>query len=119
MNGMEILELGYILQGGQMLNFSYECLRDLLSIIPSLADPAKVVMQEIDEFSAVPKNKMHANARLIKRCTHGLQIVDVKHLGLSARDKYNLIHLIVTLEKKLGTLRIIDCFGKTFFRSKF
>jgi oleate hydratase len=112
-------ETGYVLQGGQMLNFSYECLRDLLSIIPSLANPAKTVMQEINEFNAVIGNKMHAKARLVTGGAHGLRIVDVKHMGLSARDKYNLIHLVVTPEKKLDTLGIRDCFEKTFFRSKF
>jgi oleate hydratase len=119
MNSSGTAETGYILRGGQMLNFSYECLRYLLSIIPSLANPAKTVMQEIDEFNAVPGNKTHANARLVERGDHGLQVVDAKHLELSARDKYNLMHLVVTPENKLDSLRIIDCFGETFFASKF
>jgi len=112
-------ESGYILQGGQMLSFRYKCLRDLLSIIPSLTYPAKTVMWEIDKFNAVLGNRTHANARLVAREADGPHIVDVKHLGLSARDKYNLAHLVMKPEKKLGSLRIRDCFEETFFRSNF
>ena len=112
-------EDGYILRGGQMMSFSYECLRDLLSIIPSLANPSKTVMQEIDKFNAIPGNKIHANARLVARGADGPEIVDVKHLGLRARDIYNLVHLVMKPEKKLYALRIRDCFEETFFRSKF
>jgi oleate hydratase len=112
-------ETGYILQGGQMLNFSYLCLYDLLSNIPSLTNPKKTVMHEIREFNAVPENKTHANARLVATGANGPEIVDVAHLGLSVRDRRDLIHLVMKPEQKLGTLTITDCFDKAFFKTNF
>jgi oleate hydratase len=59
-----------------MLNFSYLCLYDLLGRIPSLTDPAKTVMDEINEFNALSENKTHACARLVAKGATGPEIVD-------------------------------------------
>jgi oleate hydratase len=110
---------GYVLRGGRMLNFSYLCLYDLLTNIPSLADPAKSVMQEINEFNAVPENQTHARARLVAKGAAGPEIVDVKQMGLKPRDRYDLVHTIMEAEDKIGTKRIDECFEKSFFQTKF
>jgi oleate hydratase len=102
-----------------MLNFSYLCLYDLLSTIPSLTDPSKTVMQEINEFNAVPGNKTHANARLVARGSMGPEIVDVKQMGLNSKSRGDLLHIAFEAEKRLGTKRIDECFEKDFFKTKF
>jgi oleate hydratase len=102
-----------------MLSFSYKGLCDLLSTIPSLTDPAKTVMQEIDEFNAMPRNKTHANARLVVRGADGPQIVDAKHLQLGARDRFDLALMAMGPEKRLGTRSIKDCFQERFFQTNF
>lgn len=112
-------EAGYILQSGQKLDFSYECLHDLLSTIPSATDPAKTIMQEMQEFKTLSAKKPGTNARLVASGADGPQIVDTKHLGLRTRDGYNLIRLVMKPEKELQALRIVDCFKETFFRTNF
>lgn len=119
MDGAGNAQYGYVLRGGRMLNFSYVCLYDLLATIPSLTDPAKSVMQEINDFNAVPENKTHARARLVARGATGPEIVDVKQMGLGARDRYDLMHMAVEAENRLGTKRIDECFEKSFFQTKF
>lgn len=110
---------GYRLRGGRMLNFSYRCLYDLLGVIPSLTDPAKTVMDEIKEFNAVPENQTHARARLVAKGATGPEIVDVKQMGLTARDRHDLVHMTMEAEHRLGTKRIDECFEKSFFQTKF
>jgi len=110
---------GYRLRGGRMLNFSYICLYDLLGRIPSLTNPAKTVMDEINEFNALPENKTHARARLVAQGEAGPEIVDVKQMGLTAQDRRNLVHMTVESEQKLGTKRIDECFQRSFFQTKF
>lgn len=110
---------GYRLRGGRMLNFSYLCLYDLLSTIPSLTDPTKTVMHEIYEFNALPGNKTYARARLVAKGATGPEIVDVKRMGLTNRDRHDLVHMTMEAEHKLGTKRIDECFQQSFFQTKF
>jgi len=114
-------EKGYVMRGGRMLNFSYLCTYDLLSIIPSLTDPAKTVKQEIDEFNAIPGNKSNAHARLVGKGEKGPEILDVKKMGLSWKDREDLLKLAGPLqtEDTLGEKRIDECFDKSFFQTKF
>jgi oleate hydratase len=110
---------GYVLRGGRMLNFSYLCLYDLLSVIPSLTDPSKTVMQEIDEFNAIKGNKTHANARIIAKGEHEPEIMDVSRLGLSPKDKLDLVEMTLESEDSLGRSQIKDRFQESFFTTKF
>jgi len=119
LNRIGTADTGYIMPGRQMLSFSYKCLDDLLSTIPSLSNPQKTIMQEIDEFNAMPRNKTHANARLVVRGANGPQIGDAKHLQLGARDRLDLVLIAIGSEKRLGTRRIKDCFREGFFKTNF
>jgi oleate hydratase len=119
MDGAGNAQDGYRLRGGRMLNFSYFCLYDLLGTIPSLTDPAKTVMNEIKEFNALPENKTHARARLVAKGAIGPEIVDVKQMGLTARDRHDLVYMTIEAEHKLGTKQIDECFEKSFFQTKF
>lgn len=119
MDGSGNPDSGYILRGGRMLNFSYLCLYDLLSTIPTLTNPGKTVMEEIHEFNQVSGNKTHANARIVAQGADGPEIVDVKKLGLSGKEKLDLVKMTLTSEKSLGTKKITDCFEPTFFHTNF
>lgn len=110
---------GYVVLAEQMLNFSCVCLYDLLSMVPSLNDPAKTVKQEIDEFNAVPGNRTYANSRLIARGTDGPEIVVAKELGLREKDRLDLFNIYRESEKKLSSLKVTDCFEEEFFRTNF
>ncbi|KUJ23913.1 myosin-cross-reactive antigen [Mollisia scopiformis] len=119
MDGAGDAEKGYVLRGGRMLNFSYLCTYDLLSKVPSLTDSKKSVKQEIDEFNAVPENKTDAHARLVATTEKGPEILNVKHMGLNAREREDLLLVAGSSEEVLGTKRIDECFGAEFFRTKF
>ena len=110
---------GCTLRGGRMLKFSYKCLYDLLSIVPSLSNPNKPVMVEIDEFNEIPTNKAHANARLIAQGRQGSEVLDVTSFGLSIKDKWDLLKTMVEPKKSLGCNAIDECFDHTFFKSNF
>ncbi|KAH6672158.1 67 kDa myosin-cross-reactive antigen family protein [Halenospora varia] len=119
MDGAGTAEKGYVLRGGRMLNFSYLCTYDLLALIPSLKDPSKTVKQELDEFNAVPGNKTNAHARVVAKGENGPEIVDVSKMGLSMKDRKDLLFVAEASEKTLGAKRIDEFFGKAFFTTKF
>jgi oleate hydratase len=119
MDGGGSPETGYVLRGGRMLNFSYLCTYDLLSRIPSLGNAEKSVKEELDEFNALPENKTDAHARLVGRGKEGPFVVDVSHMGLSARQRVDLIRVATASEKHLGEKRIDECFDAEFFRTNF
>jgi len=121
MDGAGDSENGYVLRGGRMLNFSYLCTYDLLSMVPSLTKPSKTVKQELDEFNAVPSNKTHAHARLVSKGESGPEILNVESMGLSWKDREDLLALAgpFQTEKTLGAKRIDECFDKSFLQTKF
>lgn len=119
MDGAGNSETGYILRGGRMLNFSYLCTYDMLSRVPSLADPKKTVKQEIDEFNAIPGNKTNAHARLIAKGLSGPEIMDVTKMGLNNRQRLDLIKIAEESETTLGAKKISECFTEDFFDTKF
>jgi oleate hydratase len=119
MDGAGNSETGYILRGGRMLNFSYLCTYDLLSRVPSLTNPSKSVTDEIHEFNSLNANKTNAHARLVAKGATGPEIVDVKQMGLHAKQRGDLLRIAAESEKQLGTKRIDECFEKDFFTTKF
>ncbi|MCJ1392136.1 hypothetical protein MMC18_005003 [Xylographa bjoerkii] len=119
MDGSGNPETGYILRGGRMLNFSYLCLYDLLSEVPSLKDPKFSVMKEIRDFNIAPGNHTHANARLVAGKDQTPEVIDVKRFGLGVKDKWALVKMIEESEKTLGTKKIEDYFHAGFFKTNF
>jgi oleate hydratase len=123
MDGAGSPETGYILRGGRMLNFSYRCLYELLSTIPSLTDPKITVMDEINMFNAVQGNRTHANARIVKGpgeySDARPRLADASDFGLSVTDRMNLLEMTEKSEKRLGRLKIEECFSEAFFHTNF
>jgi oleate hydratase len=114
---------GYIIRGGNMLDFSYECLHDLLSTIPSLTHPTVTVMDEIRSFNAAKENKTHANARVVTRQAEypnvRLGIADVRDFEMGIKDRKELTAMIVEPEHTFETKQIQDFFTPSFFQSNF
>jgi len=104
---------GYYMRGGRMFEEHYGCTLDLFSFIPSLTDPSKTVKDEIVEFSK--DHRTHAKARLI---ADGKK-VDMSTLGLSEKDRLDLIKLMALPEDSFGTQRIEDYFSRDFFNTNF
>jgi len=106
---------GYVTRGGRMFTEeTYVCLWNVLKSVPSLDDPAKSVKDQVWAFNDEWRGDSHA--RLIDR-HHG--ILDAKDLGFNVRDRLELMRLLATPERVLGTRRIEDRFSPHFFETNF
>ena len=105
---------GYTLRGGRMLTYeAYTCLFDLLNFIPSLNDLGTSVKDEIDDFNQW--NVSDAKARLVA----GGKILDAADLGLSIKDRLDLVTIMAASEDSLGAQRIEATFQPSFFKTHF
>jgi len=116
-------DTSYIMRGGRMLNFTYVCLYDLLSSIPSLKDNNETVMDEIKAFNAIEGNKTHAKGRLVTRQAEypGMKpgLADASDFEMSVADREALMKLIAVREAMLEGMRIQDLFSEDFFMTNF
>nr|WP_271520915.1 oleate hydratase [Bradyrhizobium sp. CCBAU 53380] len=105
----------YSLRGGRMLTTDhYECTWNLLSSTPSLEDSGHSVREETIAFNQ--ETPAHSQARLVDRNRFK---IDVTHMGLSARDRLELLRLAEASEETLGNSRITDWLSPGFFESNF
>lgn len=58
-------------------------------------------MDEINAFNAIPANKTHAHARVV---ADGPVVVDTTTLGLSVKDRLDLVKVTLEPESLLGEL---------------
>ncbi|MBW9150590.1 oleate hydratase [Clostridium sp. CM028] len=108
-------ENGYVYRGGRMFDEeAYTATFDLLSSIPSLTDSEKTLYDEFVEFNK--KFKSSAKARLVGE---NKEVIDVSSLGFNQQNRLDLIKIMAQSEESLGTSRVKDCFGDSFFKSKF
>ncbi|MER7180791.1 oleate hydratase [Streptomyces hyaluromycini] len=106
---------GYVTRGGRMLEEeAYTCLWNLLGTIPTLTDPSVTVLDEIRAFNA--KWPTDAKARLIGK---GATVLDASDYGLDARDRLELVRLLMLPEAVIGARRIEDFFSPHFFETNF
>ena len=106
---------GYVTRGGRMFTEeTYVCLWNLLASVPSLDDPAKSVKDQVWAFNAEWRSEAHA--RLIDRHR---RILDATDLGFNLHDRLELMRLLATPERSLGTRRIEDVFSPHFFDTNF
>lgn len=114
LDGEGSLEHHYVIRGGRMFTEeAYTCMFDLLSFIPSLTVPGMSVKDEIYEFNG--RVKSHSQARLVR---NGRKI-DASEMGLSNKDRFDLIAIMAATEDSLGAKRIEDVFEPSFFKTNF
>ena len=114
LDGAGSAEQPYIIRGGRMFTEeAYSCTFDLLSLIPSLSDPEKSVETEIREFN--DQVRTHSQARLVRNG----HPIDASKMGLSGRDRLDMIALLADSEEALGPKRIEDVFDRAFFGTNF
>jgi len=106
---------GFVTRGGRMLTEeTYVCLWDVLQSIPSLDKPGLSVKDDCWAFNA--EHVSNAKARLIDREHH---ILDARQLGFDMQDRLELMRLLATPERALGTRRIQEVFSDHFFQTNF
>lgn len=106
---------GYVTRGGRMFtDETYTCLWNVLESIPSPGTPNRTVRDEILAFNALWRSDAHA--RLIDR---NRRILDASDLGFNFQDRLELMRLLATPERALGTKRIEECFSTHFLDTHF
>jgi oleate hydratase len=106
-------ESGYNLPGSVFDN-EFRCTFDLLGAIPSASNPAVSVKDEFFTFNA--NDLFHDRAHIIDR--NG-RVMHRPHYGLSLRDGFDLVRLVLTLEARLDGRRIEEFFSPRFFTTEF
>ena len=106
---------GYVTRGGRMwTEDAYVCLWDVLDSIPTLADPAKSVKDDVWAFNKAWRSD--ARARLIGK-DHN--ILDATDLGFNLHDRLELMRLLAMPQRTIGAKRIEDYFSPHFFTTNF
>jgi oleate hydratase len=114
LDGQGSPEQGYVMRGGRMFtDEAYTCTYDLMSFIPTLADPEQSVREEMRIFNEEVHS--HSEARLV---VYGEKL-DTSSMGFSARDRLSLTELFLISEEALGAKRIDDYFEPSFFITNF
>jgi len=114
LDGHGSAETGYVIRGGRMFTYeAYTCLFDLLSFIPSLRAPDKSLSDEVHAFNEEVQG--NSKARLIRE----RKKLDASSMGLSNRDRLELIELMAAPEAMLGARRIQEHFNPAFFKTNF
>jgi oleate hydratase len=99
---------------GSVFDKEFRCTFDLLATIPSASDPAISVKDEFFAFNA--RHPFRDLAHIIDRNGH---IIHGPRFGLSLRDGFDLVRLILTPEAMLDGRRIEEFFSPHFFSSEF
>ncbi|WP_367566334.1 oleate hydratase [Lacrimispora sp.] len=116
-DGIGTPEKGFVCRGGRMLNEeTYENFWELFRSIPSLSNPNRSVTEEILNFDHAHPTK--AKARLIDKRGN---ILDVKSMGFTQKERMALLKLMNTPEEKLDDMTIEEWFADMphFFTTNF
>lgn len=106
-DGIGTPETGFVCRGGRMLNEeTYENFWELFRSIPSLEQPGKSVTEEILNFDHA--HPTCAKARLVDKDGN---ILDVKSMGFTQKDRMTLLKLIMTDEAELDDITIEEWFA--------
>ncbi|AKM78490.1 MAG: 67 kDa myosin-cross-reactive antigen family protein, myosin-crossreactive antigen [Candidatus Wolfebacteria bacterium GW2011_GWB1_47_1] len=105
---------GYVMRGIRMFEEkAFTATFDLMASIPSLIAKGKTLREEFVEFNK--KSRSYSKARLLKN----RQVIDSHPLGLSSKDRLNLIGLLLRSEVSLEDRDIKSLFTNDFFTSNF
>ena len=122
MGGSGDWKRGYVVRAARKLNFTYSCLYDTLSRIPSAGDASRTVLDNISDYNSRDSKKQAGGnnpARLVTTTQTGPEIVDVRSIGLSTKDRLDLLGLVLESEEKVAGDEIQAHFNPPFFETKF
>ncbi len=103
---------GYVSRGERELEPWMECLWYLFSMVPSLEDPDRTVLDETRECNE--QLRIQSKYRLTENC---FQKRDYASLGVTEQDKDDMLRLMLTPEAELDDVTIEQWFKPTFFQS--
>jgi len=108
----------YVVRGARKVNLEvFQCMWDLLSAIPSLTDPKKTVKEEVFEYNNI--HKKNAKSRLVDKNRNKTDVPEFGPMGLSWRNRKDLLSLIFVPESWIENRRIDSWFDPSFFKTNF
>ncbi len=107
-------ESGYVYPGGRVFETHYRCAFDLFSFIPSRTNPQISIKDDVAAFNADFGWENHA--RLLDRSG---AIVAPGPMGLRLRDRWDLLRILLTPDRRLQGKSIEDCVSRGFFSTPF
>ncbi|MDO8410934.1 MAG: oleate hydratase [Phenylobacterium sp.] len=114
LDGSGSADVGYVVRGGRMFTYeAYSCTLAMLDSIPSLADAAVSLRDEMLAFNTEVRSDSHA------RLVAGGRRLDASDLQLTSRDQLDLAKVMATSDAGLGTRRIEELFRPGFFETNF
>jgi oleate hydratase len=110
---------GYVLHTGAQPYFQEDCVKDLLTMVPSPGNPDKTSWEDIKEYESYSRPINKAHTRAIRQSDEGLRKVDMHQLRIGAKLRMDLIKFILDGEKRFDSKQIRDVFEEAFFGSEF
>ncbi|OXV05816.1 hypothetical protein Egran_06416 [Elaphomyces granulatus] len=110
---------GYVVFSGRHPNLHDVCMGELLSQVPSAEDPAKTILESLKESNANETLDEETGTRVLAEGKPGLEEMETRRLGVSLKDRMDLIMIMIEGEKILDNKSIEDLFGHDFFKTKF
>lgn len=115
LDGAGDAEQGYIVRGGREMNWNYDNFWDLFQDVPALELPEGFSV--LDEYRLVNDNDPnYSKARLLHRCG---QIRDFSEFGLSKRQQWELIRLLLERKESLDDITVEEYFSDGFLDTNF
>jgi len=112
MDGSGNAKDGYVVRGGREMEEHYECCWNLFSMIPSLSDPNRTVLDEFRELNMGDPNE--STCRLLHNCG---QKADFSSLGLNDLHIKQLTMLLLATEETLGEATVEQYFDPSFLET--
>ncbi|PWY84831.1 67 kDa myosin-cross-reactive antigen like protein [Aspergillus heteromorphus CBS 117.55] len=112
---------GYVLYTGSLPYFHDRCVEELLSLVPSLDNPEKSLLDSIkdaDRHATVPQ-KQKSTTRLIRQGKDGPECVHINSLQIGPKYRMELMRIMLENERSLGDGAIRDYFDEAFFKTNF
>lgn len=113
LDGAGSKETGYLIRGGRMFEKHFRCTFDLLDTIPAANTLSRSATDDIRLFTETVVTSSHA------RLVAAHRPVEAPRFGLSIRDRWDLIRLVMTPERVLADRTIDSYFTEEFFSRNF
>jgi oleate hydratase len=110
---------GYVLHGGRQISFHDACTKRFLSLIPSITDANKTLWNEVRDLNLEDKYQEKSSTRILVEKLTGPEKLDTQKLGLTVRDRLELLRVMLESEHTLAGKMISDVFHPEFFSTKF
>lgn len=102
-------------------HFHGSSLTKLLSLVPSKTNLQGTLLDDIRRFETIerPQPQTAALSRALKLGSSGPEIVETKSLSIGAKNRMNLVTIMLERETTLGSKSIEDIMDEDFFRTTF